>query len=143
MTTPSVDGLHTIRRIATTYKSMVLIVGVELLVGWGGGGMGSARGADRLAGPNPIAIAIALAAGIALAVLGYRLAELLGKSIPVAWAIGMFVPLVNLFALWRLSSSAQAYCRRHQVRVGFLGPDLRDVERLEREAGVPSARVVS
>ncbi len=37
-------------------------------------------------------------------------------------AVGMFVPLVNLFVLLGISRRTNRWCKEHNIKVGFLGP---------------------
>jgi hypothetical protein len=128
------DDLQRIRSIATTYRTLVLLVGAQWVTGWLGKpsyNLGGPTGSD---GFGALFIVAAFAVACILAWKGYQLAALLGRAAPVIWAIGMFIPLINLLCLGLLSSASQAFCKQHGIRVGFLGPDLDDVARLEREA---------
>jgi hypothetical protein len=133
------DGQR-LRALATTYKRMVLLVGLEwLLIATANG----QRNAPVTHGVDPAfamgenaAVVLAgigvLVVGCVLVVTGYRLAQILGLGTPIVWAIGMFVPLINLIVLLALSRKSQAVCRSHGVRVGLLGPNLDDVARIEQ-----------
>ena len=72
---------------------------------------------------------------IVLLVTTYRLMKHLGSAAPALWVLGMFVPLLNVFVLLRISSKAQAWCKRYGVKVGFFGPTKEGLERLR--AGNP------
>lgn len=133
------DGQH-LRSLATTYKRMVLLVGVEWLLfaslnrqrgapATGGDDASFMLGQDALVVMGGIGV---LVAACVLAVLGYQLAKILGLGVPFVWAIGMFVPLINLIVLLTLSRKSQAVCRSHGVRVGLFGPNLDDVTKFEQ-----------
>lgn len=117
-----------LRQLATTYRRTVILIGL----GWIAiGGLNSVLSQPGVESSSPLPLLIGLAFGIALAVHGYQLASMLSMSAPPLWAIGMFVPLLNLICLLILSRSSTEFCRRHGVRVGLLGPSLSDIAKLE------------
>lgn len=130
-----------LRSLATTYRRLVLLVGLQLLLGALNNGLaaGAETATERVV-IGLVVLAIALGMATILAVNGFRLAALLGLTAPVAWAVGMFVPLINIIVLLTLSSRAQATCRRHGVKVGFLGPHKKDLARLEKAASAGATR---
>ena len=136
MTTLSLQDLRRLRDVATAYKRVILFVAIEWVCGGvansqtNGGGGGAVTALLSL---------VALAAACALAVFGYRLATSLQLSVPVLWAFGVVLPLLNLIVLLMLSSRAQAECRKHGVKVGLVGPDDADLLRLERAAEAAEA----
>lgn len=130
--TISNEELQRLRSIAATYKTMVLLVGLQLLLGWFGNSLATATASSD--GRLAVLFVAWLATACALAVKGHRLAELVGHRMPWLWGFGMFVPLVNLVCLLSLSRTSQAICKKHGIRVGLLGPDMDDVARLESAA---------
>ncbi len=44
----------------------------------------------------------------------------------------MFFPCLNFLVLLALSLVAQAWCKRHGIKVGFLGPTRKSIEELRR-----------
>jgi hypothetical protein len=115
--------------IALNYRRLVLLVGLQLLVGFFGM-------PNRQQGiPNVLAAVtslILLLTVVAIAVTAYRLTRHLGSTVPILWAILMFLPCVNILGLLALSAKAQAWCRQHGVTVGFLGPTKESIEELKR-----------
>ena len=63
-------------------------------------------------------------AGIVAAVTAYQLMKGLDSKVPALWAVGMFVPLINILVLLSISSKAQAWCKERGIPVGFFGPKL-------------------
>jgi hypothetical protein len=125
---------------------MVVLVGLEWLLLFANGQhyVPVTRGVDSaVAMGENAAIALAglgvLVTACVLMVTGYRLARILGLGMPLVWAIGVYVPLINLIVLLSLSSKSQAVCHSHGVRVGLFGPNLDDVAKLAqpgRAAGI-------
>ena len=78
-------------------------------------------------GPSAAAIVVLLlglvGAGLSImmAFTVYRLTDVLG-GVPVLWALGMFVPLVNIVLLLVISARSQKWCRTRGIQVGLLGP---------------------
>jgi hypothetical protein len=128
---------QSLRQLATTYRRTVLLIGF----GWiAVGGLNSALSQPGAESGSPLPLLLGLVFGVALAVHGYQLAQMLSMSAPPLWAIGMFVPLISLICLLVLSRSSTEFCRKHGVRVGLLGPNLSDIYQLEARAGrSPSA----
>jgi hypothetical protein len=132
------DGQR-LRALATTYKRMVVLVGVEwlLFASLRQRGAPATRADDPsfMLGQDAVDVVGGiglLVAAYVLAVIGYRLAKILCLGAPFVWAIGMFVPLINLIVLLTLSRKSQAVCRSHGVRVGLFGPNLDDVTKFEQ-----------
>lgn len=136
MTGKTKQELQRLRDLATMYKTVVLLVGAQWLVLWFTS-TPTTPDAPRSGGEQVIGtIGGLVVLGIAamLADRGYRLARLLDRSLPLIYAIGMFIPLVNLIFLLILSSASQAVCREHGIRVGLFGPKRDDIEKLEAAA---------
>ncbi len=97
-------------------------VGVQLLLAFGGAVVvGTLSGQAAVVG-SWIRVLLILLSSVALVRYSYRTASALGSSVPVIWAIAMFVPIVNLVTLLILSSRATRTCRAAGVPVGFFGP---------------------
>jgi GYF domain 2 len=118
--------------VASHYRRLVLLVGVLML-------MGGALQASTLAGPSAVATALALVVllaafgvSIAMAITVYRLMSLLEDGVPALWAIATLVPVVSLLILLVISQKTQAWCRRHDIYVGLLGPAKASIEWLRR-----------
>ena len=67
-----------------------------------------------------------------LVVTTYQLSARLDSGPPILWTIGMFFPCLNLLVLLALSLVAQSWCKRHGIKVGFLGPTRESIEELRR-----------
>ncbi|MBI2302705.1 MAG: hypothetical protein HYU66_27680 [Armatimonadetes bacterium] len=80
-----------------------------------------------------IGLVFQLCAEVMMLVHTWRLAEALNR-VPVLWLLGMFLPLINLIGLLRLSKLAQESMGRVDVKVGLLGPDPRALDELEASA---------
>ena len=122
-----------LRDLAVTYRRLVILVGLQLLVGALSNGLlaGAETATERIV-LSLVVLLAALGLAVVQAFHGYWVAQLLGASAPAVWAVGMFVPVLNIAVLLSLSGKAQAACKRHGVRVGFLGPHKLDIANLER-----------
>jgi hypothetical protein len=136
MTPLSLQDLRRLRDVATAYKRVILFVALE----WVCGGFFNSQttGGGARAVPAVFGL-VALGIACGLVVFGYRLARSLELAVPVLWAIGVVIPLLNLIVLLVLSRRAQAECRKHGVKVGLIGPDDADLLRLERAAEAAEA----
>ena len=105
-------------RVARLYRRLVVLFGVGLILSVPVGRLPVGSG---MAVVEVGALVVTLALFIGLLVTSYRLTTHLGSHSPVIWAIGMCIPLVNLFVLLAVSAKAQAWCKRHGIRVGLLG----------------------
>jgi hypothetical protein len=132
MKAPSKDDVRRLRELASTYRTMVILVGVQWVLTWLGNDQRTYGAPNDDPGIGGLFYLGAVGVAMVLAVQGHRLAVLLGRRAPVLWALAMFVPLVNLFALLSLSRAAQDVCKDYGVRVGFLGPDMNNVRMLEQ-----------
>ena len=112
-----------VERVARLYQRLVLLVGLQWLLGF----LVRLPDATALA---LIAFVLGIGVFIAMAVTSYKLVKQLGSGSPVLRSIGMCIPLVNIFVLLGISSSAQAWCKRYGVAVGFFGPTRESLERL-------------
>ena len=109
--------------VALRYRRLVLLVGVQLL-----------SQIPRLFVEDPpsdlqmILVLVGMFSGfiasVVAAVTAYQLARDLNSGIPILWAIGMFVPLINLLLLLAISYRAQSWCKDRGIPVGFLGPKI-------------------
>lgn len=105
-------------KLARAYRSLVMWFGVQLVVTVGNPALGDSGLVRGIAG------LVTVATLVALTLYSYRTAAALGASVPVLWAIAMFVPCVNIITLLVLSSKATAACRERGIAVGFLGPKI-------------------
>jgi hypothetical protein len=129
------DRLAPVKNAETTarlYRRLVLLVGLQILVSF-------ARFPAILQERSIVALAIqlvglvvALGVYVATAVTAYQLTRHLGESLPVLWAIAMFIPCINLITLLVISSRAQTWCRQYGIKVGLLGPTKQSIEDLRR-----------
>jgi hypothetical protein len=117
--------------IARLYRRLVLVVGFQLL-------LTVARVPLLIAAPSaavPLAIVVAtavLALSLTLSITAYQLAGQMGLGSPLAWAVAMFLPCINILSLLVLSSKAQAWCKQNDIKVGLLGPTRESIEELRR-----------
>jgi len=124
--------------IAKLYRRLVLLVGGQILLSF------VVRALPAMATPREAASGMiiflmlgflaALVASILIAITAYQLTGRLRSGLPILWAIAMFVPCINIIALLALSSSAQSWCRRHGIKVGFLGPTKESIEEIRRSS---------
>ncbi|HET7500044.1 MAG TPA: hypothetical protein VFK02_03550 [Kofleriaceae bacterium] len=118
--------LYRLRELARAFRTLIALVGIAwvcLAIG------GSAARENPIAGLSTLG---ALGVGFMVAVYGHRVATLLELPVPPLWAVGLFIPILNLILLLALSRSATTACRRKGVRVGLFGPDAVDLLRIER-----------
>lgn len=123
--------------MARLYRRLILLVGLQLFVcfalvstsPWIAKAPDDAAG---LVGCSVFLILLVLFVGIA--VVTYKLAPHLVGGLPLAWAIFMFLPCVNIVGLLILSSKAQAWCKQYGIRVGLLGPSPESIEELSRRS---------
>ena len=109
--------------VALRYRRLVLLVGVQLV-----------SQLPRLFVEDPpsdlqmIVVLVGMVSGfvasIVAAVTAYQLSRDLNSGMPILWAIGMFVPLINILLLLAISSRAQNWCKERGIPVGFLGPKI-------------------
>jgi hypothetical protein len=111
-----------IASLAPNYRNLVLWFGFQLVLGVGTGlGVVTPVFASTQFVPSVVTVAH-FGVVIALATYAYRTARSLGSKAPLAWAIAMVVPVVNVITILLLSADATRVCRRHGIHVGFLGP---------------------
>jgi hypothetical protein len=113
--------------VATQYRTLVLLVGAQLVLGIALQVFGAGSSAA-----TTIVIVLALLGlglSVVMAVTVHRLMGVLG-GVPALWALGMFVPLLNIVLLLVVSAQSQAWCRKRGIQVGFLGPTPESIERL-------------
>jgi hypothetical protein len=115
------------RAVALLYRRLVLLVGSQLAIGF----------ITRLIGEDlgsVVAFAgfvCSIVVMILVVVAAYRLMQQLDSRTPALWALGMFMPLVNILVLLSISSKAQAWCKSRGIKVGLLGPTKESVDRLD------------
>jgi len=107
-----------VNKLARAYRNLVLWFGLQLVMTVGNQAFGNNRIVAGLAG------LVVLATLVALTIYAYRTASALGGSVPILWAVAMFVPCLNIITLLVLSSKATAACRERGIAVGFLGPKI-------------------
>jgi hypothetical protein len=113
---------------ARLYRRLVLLVGLQLLMSFAQVSMQVSR-SPVLPG---VVLLVLLGVLVGLAVTAYSLSQHLGESVPVLWAIAMFLPCINILGLLVLSSKAQVWCRQYGLKVGLLGPTKESIEDLRR-----------
>jgi hypothetical protein len=118
--------------IARLYRRLVLLVGLQIL-------LAVARVPLLVAAPPGLLGLVAVAVGVVvlgasliLSVTAYQLAGQMGLGSPLAWAVAMFLPCINILSLLVLSSKAQAWCKQNDIQVGLLGPTRESIEELRR-----------
>jgi hypothetical protein len=117
--------------IARLYRRLVLVVGLQLLLTVARVPLLTMASSAAV----PLAIAVALAVlglSVVLSVTAYQLAGQMGLGSPLAWAVAMFLPCINILSLLVLSSKAQAWCKQNDIKVGLLGPTQESIEELRR-----------
>lgn len=107
-----------VAKLARAYRNLVLWFGVQLVMTMGNQAFAEVPLVGALAG------LVILATLVALTIYAYRTASALGASVPILWAVAMFLPCVNAITLLVLSSKATAACRERGIEVGFLGPKI-------------------
>ncbi|MFL6232352.1 MAG: hypothetical protein ACJ76N_04400 [Thermoanaerobaculia bacterium] len=120
--------------IAKLYRRLVLLVGAQLLLGFLLNMLPAARGSAAAGLVALLAFPVALVISIFIAITAYKLANRLQASVPILWAVAMFVPCVNIITLLALSSNATSWCRRHGIKVGFFGPTKESIEEIRRSS---------
>jgi hypothetical protein len=123
-----VENAETMARL---YRRLVLLVGVQILAGI----LQLPLSATRAPGTSLLALLFSLVVMgvlVATGVTAYQLTRSMGSRAPLAWAIAMFLPCVNIIVLLVLSSQAQGWCRRYGIKVGLLGPTRESIEELRR-----------
>jgi len=119
--------------MARLYRRLVLLVGFQILLGLVQLPLQAAASRDGA----QIVILLLVALGslsllVAIAVTAYQLSGHLRESVPLLWAIVMFIPCFNLIGLLVLSAKATAWCNRYGLKVGLLGPTKESIEDLRR-----------
>lgn len=119
--------------IARLYRRLVLLVGAQILLGLLMQLLARVTAPSMATGLLGLAaLPVLLGILIAMVVTGYKLSSLLGSALPYLWAIGMFVPCINIIVLLALSSQAQTWCRQYGIKVGFFGPTKESIEEVRR-----------
>ena len=104
--------------LARNYRNLVLWFGVQLVMTIGNQAFKAVPLLPVIAG------LVTLLTLVMLTIYAYRTAASLGASVPVLWAVAMFLPCLNVITLLVLSSKATAACRERGIAVGFLGPKI-------------------
>jgi hypothetical protein len=117
--------------IARLYRRLVLLVGSEILLGLFNGATRELTSSLKLFG-DLLLLVVVLALVGTLVATAYRLADRLDAGPPILWAIGMFIPCLNVIVLLALSAIAQKWCKGHGIKVGFFGPTRESIEELRR-----------
>lgn len=105
-----------VEKLARAYRNLVLWFGGELVL---------ALASPMLTSVPLAGLFVNLGLLVTLAMLtiyAYRTAAAMGSTLPVLWAVAMFVPCLNVITLLSLSSKATAACNERGIAVGFLGP---------------------
>jgi hypothetical protein len=121
-------GASAVEAVARNYRNLVLLVGAQLLL---------AVLLQLVTVPGlALALFVPLAVvAIAMAIIAYKLMADLQAGAPILWAVGIFVPLVNLLVLAGISSKAQEWCKRHGIKVGLLGPTASSLAEFRQRIG--------
>ncbi len=134
----SSDFLSQAEAIASTYRRLVLTVGAQLLLGFL---RFPVFGALALIDSGPLIVVAIIAYFVAfittsvmIATTAYKLSGHLEAGPPLAWAVVMFVPCVNILFLLILSAKSQTWCRQYGIAVGFLGPSRESIEEIRRRS---------
>jgi hypothetical protein len=109
--------------LAHSYRRLVLWFGAQLILNI----LAMPLGAVQSPSGSTLLLSVFVILGIlatllALAIYSYRTGTALGSSVPILWAIAMFLPCANVISLLALSAKATATCRANGIPVGFLGP---------------------
>lgn len=116
--------------IAKLYRRLVLLVGLQLLLGLLQVPLEQAAPSALLL---PFLISLALIGTlVTISVTTYKLTRYLGESLPILWAVAMFIPCANIFGLLVISSKAQTWCKQYGIKVGLLGPTKKSIEEVRR-----------
>ena len=119
--------------MARFYRRLVLLVGAQILLGLFQLPLQAATSHEGAL----IVILLVVVLGslgllVAIAVTAYQLSSHLRESVPLLWAIVMFLPCLNIIGLLVLSAKAQSWCSRYGLKVGLLGPTQESIEDLRR-----------
>lgn len=69
----------------------------------------------------------------------YNLAKALRISGAILYAVAMFLPLIGLLAIISLSDKATKLLKEHGIKVGVMGADMSDIDRIKaQENNTPS-----
>jgi hypothetical protein len=113
---------ETVAAVGRLYRRLVLLVGVQWII---------AVMVNVLVPPNPsdvealfgiVGFAATVTVLVFMLVTAYGLTKRIESGVPILWAAGMLIPLVNILVLLAISSKAQAWCRSRGIPVGFWGP---------------------
>jgi hypothetical protein len=128
--------LSRVEAVARLYRHLVLLVGVQIILGLLRGFLQGPSDVSPTPGEvNPLTPVIALIGLVVFvwtAITAYKLTEQLGEKLPILWAILMFVPCLNIIGLLILSSKAQAWCHQYGIKVGLFGPSKESIEELRQ-----------
>jgi len=116
--------------IAQLYRSLVLLVGLQILLGFFRLPVDISVSTES--GASLVALFALIVILVAIAFTAHKLTQYLGERSPLLWALAMFLPCINVIGLLAISSKAQIWCRRHGIKVGFFGPTKASIEALRR-----------
>ncbi len=117
--------------IARLYRRLVLLVGSQILLVVFNTAIEGLPESLKVTF-QVVLLLVMLAVGVAVLATAYQLSARLDSGPPILWTIGMFFPCFNLLVLLALSLVAQSWCKRHGIKVGFLGPSRESIEELRR-----------
>lgn len=118
------------RAVASQYRRLVLLIGVQLIVGVVVRLIDQDRPSALGAVVGLLGFLCALGVAVFVAITAYRLMKELGSGAPILWAVAMFIPLLNILFLLAISSKSQTWCKARGIAVGFLGPTRESLDRL-------------
>lgn len=122
--------------IARLYRRLVVLVGLYLILAcFGRVSPGAIRDSTAALVVGLVVLVCGLWLLLELLWTARKLMSHLGARYPVLWALGMALPCVNILVLLGISSRANAWCARHNIEVGFLGPTKASLERLRTGQG--------
>lgn len=128
MAKTTLEDIHRLRAAAKDFRMLALI----LVLSWVGRGIVMQAQTNSAQDSSAVLIIVALLFGAIMAVFGHGVASKLGAAMPVLWGLALMVPILNLLALLMLSRLCVSACKRHGVRAGLLGPNLAELDQLER-----------
>ena len=124
------------RAVGTLYRRLILLVGVQLIIGLVVKLIPVSGASELDAAVGIFGFSCILVTDLFIVITAYQLMKSLGSGAAVLWALAMFIPLLNILFLLRISSKAQTWCKDRGIAVGFFGPTRESLDRLnERPRG--------
>ncbi len=108
----AVERCADLRRGARLYRNMLTLVAAQVVA------VLVARAIEDLG-----AMLLVLGVSIATMITVYRLVGWLGSGTPLAWALGLAVPVVSVIILLVLTKRVVSEFERQGAKAGFFGPD--------------------